>query len=150
MPESTQIIVSRRNIRHNIHSTTDRQPVLFLRGPGGIVQSGFEALLEGSGRVFYQAPDLVDTHQPPVLIETEGTVLLDGGEPSETLSSAFTSISNTCSRIGSARVLGPSLIVYSNCKPQPCGARVWLKTCFPIEADGGLVPERLESPTNGA
>jgi hypothetical protein len=84
MPESTQIIVSRRNIRHNIHSTTDRQPVLFLRGPGGIVQSGFEALLEGSGRVFYQAPDLVDTHQPPVLIETEGTVLLDGGEPSET------------------------------------------------------------------
>jgi hypothetical protein len=55
MPESTQIIVSWRNIRDNIHSTTDRRPILFRRGHGG-ERRGFEALLEGSGRVFYQAP----------------------------------------------------------------------------------------------
>lgn len=167
MPESTRIIVSRRNIRHNLHSTTEqRQPVLFLRGPGGIERRGFEALLRGPGRVFYQAPELVGANQPPVLIETLGTVLLDGGEPEATGSglikrvyihqqhllrnrkgARLPPISIRTSRgvtiCFEARVLGPSLIVYSHCKPQPCGARVWLETRFPIEADGVLVPERL-------
>jgi hypothetical protein len=167
MPESTRIIVSRRNIRHNLHSTaTDRQPVLFLRGPGDIARSGFEALLRGPGRVFYLAPDLVDANQPPVLIETEGTVLLDGDEPgSETGSGLIKRVyihqqhllknhkgarlppisihtSRGVTPCFEARVLGPSLIVYSHGKPQPCGARVWLETREPIMADGVWIAER--------
>lgn len=170
MNESTYIYVSRRNIRNNLRAAAP-EPVLFLRKgsleqPATVFQRGYSAMLEGPGRVFYRGWE----NAPPVLIESESPVLLDvdfdpPGEAGTGLvkrvyihqqhllknkkGARLPPISVRTSRgvtaCFEARVLGPSVIVYSNCKPQPCGARVWLETRFPIKADGISVPERAKT-----
>ena len=39
------------------------------------------------------------------------------------------------------QILGPSTVVYSPDKPQPCGARVWIATESDVVLDGGEVKE---------
>jgi hypothetical protein len=160
-----QLIVSRRNIRHNIHvHGRDLLPVLFLRAEGG-GRAGSSAILPAPGRVRYQDPATWRSGSgAPVVIESDAPIELDAGPEALAEHGAgilkriyihqanllrnrkggrFPPISVPTSRgvvaCFEARVLGASWVVYSNCKPQPCGARVWLETRFPVEADAALV-----------